>query len=198
MSLSDTYENYAIHINQEHAENPITIVETEINHGNFEELKSNLENRKKTKFVIRNSKIGYQQYICQHTITRPRKASVEFEREPKLNRIKKDYTCPAFIKVIDKLNGKMVKYCNNHIHETYDYFLQMDDECRHIIERKLKMGIKEKEILNQMKVEKSDFIISMKDIQNVKLLKKIGDVSYDTNDKISCSNFNNDLFDGIY
>ena len=66
----------------------------------------------------------------------------------------------------------------------------MNEEIRQRIEQKLRLGIEVKEVLRQTRNENPDFLVTTKDIQNVKQLRHIGDISYDQNDKLSCRNMN--------
>ena len=161
----------------------------------FDELRSTLENKSKCALVVRSSNQMYKEYICSRSRDYREKAPLkDRKREPNLSRLKKDYTCPTFLKL--RIDDGLYKasYCDFHTHGEQSHFFHMNDEIRNRIEQKLRLGIEAKEVLRQARNENPDFLLTAKDVHNVKLLRRIGDISYDQNDKLSCRIINSLLY----
>lgn len=160
----------------------------------FDGFRSSLEKESKCPLIIRNSNEIYREYICNRSHdTREKIPLRDRKREPNLSKLKKDYTCPTFLKLRMKNGIYEVSYCNFHTHDVPSHFFHMNEDIRQRIEQKLRLGIEAKEVLRQTRNENPDFLITIKDIQNVKQLRRIGNISYDQNDKLSCRNINGTL-----
>ena len=187
-----TYQDYIQHLNESHVDGQIKI-QTVTCHSKeeFEELRSTLEKDSKCPLVVRTSNEKYKEYICNRSRDYREKVPLkDRKREPNLSKLKKDYTCPTFLKLRIEDGIYKVTYCNFHTHDEQSHFFHMNEETRQRIEQKLRLGIEVKEVLRQTRNENPDFLVTTKDIQNVKQLRHIGDISYDQNDKLSCRNIN--------
>lgn len=169
--------------------------EIDLDKDGFEELKQKLETESKTPFVIRTSGDQYTEFICG--LSQVRKSTIEKHEllvEPKLSRTKEEYTCPSFLKLNIKNGIYQVKYIDFHAHEILSHFNNIDQDTKNRIEQKLRMGIGENEVLAQIRNEFPEHLITIKEIQNVKQMRNIGSVSFDQNDRLSCSNHTWKLF----
>ena len=156
--------------------------------NDFEIFIKNLENATKSKYSIRNSRENYKLYACDRDKCYHKPENVLKNREPKLNNHKK-FSCVSFISLIKKGHQISAKFCVTHSHEEREFFTKLSDEVKNSIAIKLKMGITESVVLNQVRCLFPTYIIQAQDVQNVKNAQKINCMSLDNNDKVSCEKF---------
>ena len=192
---SNNYEQYIGHINQSHSTLPVLTEELELDNDNVEEFIISQTHR----FVIRNSNKYGKKYICAKSLDNRAKSIKNMQREPKINKTKLGYTCPANITVKKGDTISTVEICNFHPHDPESYKTRLDVDVRTLIAEKLRLGIEKSKILAQVRNEKPGFLITSKDVSNIKAAYKIDDVSLNKNDNVSCSNIElNALHHKIY
>ena len=153
----------------------------------FECFKKELEEAQKISYVTRNSKDGYKMFKCQHDKAYYSKCeNKRMLREPKSNRIKGNTNCPSFISFTMTDGLIRVKYCLFHSHSLPEKFLKLDPTVRNEIEVKLRIGIGESTVLEQVKSHFQDHLITLQDVKNIKNSRDINSISLNKNDKISC------------
>ena len=146
-----------------------------------------LQKEQKVVYNIRNSRTNYKIFKCQHDKPNHKPVSPsKMRREPKTNQIKGHDTCPSFFSMNKKDGVVVVKFCLFHAHDCHKQFLNLSPDIKNEIEVKLRLGIESKEVLKQVKDEFPEYLVTIQDIWNIKNLKLIGNISLNSNDKLSC------------
>lgn len=160
------------------------------NEEQCDEFIKELEAESKLTFQTRSSRPGYVLKKCVKDMAyREATEKNQLEREPKSHIVKENFNCPSFL--IKQLKGGAcyLKYVNHHTHEINDYFVHLDPEIKNDIAIKLSVGISPSRVLSETRQSYPEYLISIKDIENI---KQTVETRFDKNDKIACEIISNE------
>ena len=111
-------------------------------------------------FVVRNSNKYGKKYICAKLLDNQANSTKDMQREPKINKTKLDYACPANITV---KKGDAISIPWRRQLQNNEWYIHV----KILIAEKLRLGDEKSKILAQVRNEKPRFLITMKDISNI-------------------------------
>ena len=163
-----------------------------ISKSDLDDFKQGLEAASHCRFVTRSSDCNYSLLKCNmdrdyHGAKKEPIDLVDMDREPKMNTLKLNANCSAFLSIKKEKNGTYnVRYSNFHPHQTNQSFTVVCHEIKNEIKILIDIGIPDQRILRDLRKAYPDTLITLQDIANVRSNHCTNVVEFSKNDKVSC------------